>query len=41
MQTATKKSEANLLKKVKRVKVYLFLRCKLDFAFIKDRDILC
>ena len=40
MQTATKKAKQIYKKKVKMVKVYLFLRCKLVFAFIKDRDIL-
>ena len=38
MQTATKKTK-QLLKKVKRFQFYLFLRCKLAFAFIKDSDI--
>ena len=33
------KNKGKLLKKVKRVQVYLFLRCKLAFAFIKNRDI--
>ena len=32
MQTENKKSEGNLLKKVKMVKVYLFLKYKLAFA---------
>ena len=40
MQTATKKAKQIYSKKVKMVKVYLFLRCKLVFALIKDRDIL-
>ena len=38
MQIATKNK---LLKKVKRVQVYLFLSCKPAFAFVQDRDILC
>ena len=45
MQTATKKANQILLCfilnfKVKMVKVYLFLRCKLAFPFMKDRDVM-
>ena len=41
MQTATKKAKQTYSRKIKRVKIYLFLRCKLAFVFIKDHDIKC
>ena len=41
MPATTKKAKQIYSKRLKKVKDYLFLRCKLAFAFIKSRDIIC
>ena len=41
MQAETKKQSNVTEKDKKKVQAYLSLRCKLAFAFIKDRDISC